>query len=222
MQWKKYSCGRRPEKKRSWMYPPARGPTSCGWKQGSVLPLSMRGTRRPSSSCCPKQAAICEKFTIDPLAPLWVISDRQFFGKGFFVPCGRHCATVALVTLFSAPELRMSSAASAPSRSDSREAICSRSAASGALASASANVAAAPRHAPVASASLSPRPASAAGFNSRSSIPQVMPQRCRCAVSRRDSTEMKSPAITRPCSSATACTRPCFPKRLLSSTPAHT
>ena len=204
------------------MYPPARGPVSCGWKQGKVLPEVILGTLRPSNSCCPRHAAICEKLTIEPFAPLCVMRDRQFFGNGFFVPWGRHWPTVADVTLFNAPLLRISSAASAPSRSLSLDAICSRNAASGAFVSASANVAAAPRHAPFASAKRSALPSSDSGRNSKSSIPHVMPWCCRCAVNSLDSTEMKSPASTLPCSSATACTSPNFPNRFLSTTPQQT
>jgi hypothetical protein len=41
----------------------------------------MRGTRLPSSSCCPRRHEIWEKLTSDPLAPDTVIRDRQFLGK---------------------------------------------------------------------------------------------------------------------------------------------
>ena len=44
------SCGV-PERKRSPMKPPERAPPSKAAKQGSVFPVSMRGTRLPSSSC---------------------------------------------------------------------------------------------------------------------------------------------------------------------------
>mmetsp|Transcript_3396 Transcript_3396/g.13499 ORF Transcript_3396/g.13499 Transcript_3396/m.13499 type:complete len:246 (+) Transcript_3396:994-1731(+) len=222
MQWKKYSWGLRPEKNRSSMYPPARWDRSKGWKHGRVFPEIMRGTRRPSSSCCPKQAAICEKFTIEPFAPDCVISDRQFFGNGFLVPCGRHLVTAADVILFSAPDDRMSRIASAPSRSASLAAICCRSAASGTFSSASANVAAALLHAAAALASSSARPTSASGVRMRSSSPHVMPHFCSHTVRSRDNTDSRSPASTRPCSSATACTSPLLPNVFLSTMPQHT
>jgi len=80
-------------------------------KQGSVLPDTMRGTRRPSSSCWPSSAAICDAFTIEPLAPVMVIAVMQLDGNGLTLPEGRHALMAADVTLDSAPELRMSNSA---------------------------------------------------------------------------------------------------------------
>ena len=125
-------------------------------------------------------------------------------GNGFLVPCGRHLVTAADVILFSAPEERMSRIASAPSRSARRAAICCRNAASGTFSSASANCAAALRHAPLALASSAARPASASGVRIRSSMPHVMPHFCSHTVRSLEKTDSKSPASTRPCSSATA------------------
>ena len=44
------------------MKPPERAPPSKAAKQGSVLPVSMRGTRLPSNSCtCRLSAAVATK-----------------------------------------------------------------------------------------------------------------------------------------------------------------
>jgi hypothetical protein len=48
---RRQTWGRSPSRKRSPTKPPERAPPSYGAKQGSVLPLDMRGTRRPSSVC---------------------------------------------------------------------------------------------------------------------------------------------------------------------------
>jgi hypothetical protein len=45
------TCGRKPSRNRSPTKPPERAPPSYGAKHGKVLPLDMRGTRRPSSVC---------------------------------------------------------------------------------------------------------------------------------------------------------------------------
>lgn len=68
-------------------------PGSNAAKHGSVLPDVMRGTRRPSSSCCPSKHAIWEKLTKEPLAPAMVMVVRLLCGKGLTMPCGRHCFT---------------------------------------------------------------------------------------------------------------------------------
>ena len=46
-----YNLNHLPDRKRSPMKPPERAPPSKAAKQGSVLPVSMRGTRLPSNSC---------------------------------------------------------------------------------------------------------------------------------------------------------------------------
>ena len=62
-------------------------PASYSPKHGSVFPEDMRGTRRPSSSCCPRTQLIWEKLTIEPLAPLTVMRDRQLRGKACVCEC---------------------------------------------------------------------------------------------------------------------------------------
>ena len=39
-----------------------------------VLPLLIRGTRRPSSACWPRAQDTCDWFTVDPFAPVVTIS----------------------------------------------------------------------------------------------------------------------------------------------------
>ena len=72
------------------MKPPARAPASNGPKHGRVLPLAMRGVRRPSSSCWPRRQLIWLKLTMLPLAPETVIRDMQLWGKGLAMPPGRQ------------------------------------------------------------------------------------------------------------------------------------
>ena len=52
-----------------------------------------------SCTCCPRRQDICEKLTWDPLAPVTVIMDRQFLGKGLTWPPGRHTCTKFLFVL---------------------------------------------------------------------------------------------------------------------------
>ena len=63
IQWKKYSCGRIPVRKRPSMKPPARGHMSKGWKDGKERPLSISGGRWPSNSIWPSKHEICMQFT---------------------------------------------------------------------------------------------------------------------------------------------------------------
>lgn len=63
IQWKKYSCGRRPVANRWTTKPPDRGVASYATKDGKVRPLNMRGGRAPSSSICPSRQDICIQLT---------------------------------------------------------------------------------------------------------------------------------------------------------------
>ncbi len=58
------------------MKPSARGLGSYGAKDGIVLPLLIRGTRRPSRACWPRAQDTCDWFTVDPFAPVVTISAK--------------------------------------------------------------------------------------------------------------------------------------------------
>ena len=200
------------------MYPPARGSQSNGAKHGNVFPLAILGTRRPSNSCCPSAAAICEKFTIEPFAPDMVIKDKQFLWKGFFVPLGRQTLTVADVTWLSAPEERASSAASESGRSVTLAETAERNAISGTSLTCT-NASAADFAAAPALANSFTRNSSDSATKTKSSIPHVNPCCWRNRVSNRDNTDNNFPAICFPCNSATACIKPNLPNAFLSTTP---
>ena len=207
----KYSCGRRPPK----IDPdvsPARGPVSWGWKHGRVLPLVMRGTRRPS--LLPETRGDLREVHHGSLGAGWRINDSIF--RTLLGP-GQHLLTVDDVTLLSASLLRMSSVASAPrARADAWRSVREAP---------RPERARPPRRTPpgrCGDGQLLPAPTSLSGRSNRSSIPHVMPYHRRYAVSRAESAEMKSPARTRPWSRRGVDETNALPKRFLSRIPAHT
>mmetsp|Transcript_55557 Transcript_55557/g.176395 ORF Transcript_55557/g.176395 Transcript_55557/m.176395 type:complete len:222 (+) Transcript_55557:533-1198(+) len=210
------------------MKPPARAWTSCGWKHGSVFPLGILGTRRPSSSCCPRRAEICEKFTIDPLAPVIVMRESWLCRKGLYCPAGRQVLMTALVRGLMADDTRISRTASVSGRPRScapsvwlRASPASMtSSSSSSLTLQNAEVAASPRlFAVLRCASLM---ASALGITMRSSIPQVKPFICRWYVKSRLNALSSCPLTVGPYTWWKAWTSPNFPNCALSSTPCTT
>src|SRR6187402_3275436 len=81
------------------MYPPALTFVSKALKHGSDLPLTIRGTRRPSRTCWPRLQEMRLALTCPPLAPEVVINCIWFFGNFFTRPEGRQVFVTAVDNL---------------------------------------------------------------------------------------------------------------------------
>jgi hypothetical protein len=151
----------------------------------------MRGTRRPSSSCCPSRHEIWEKLTTEPLAPVMVISAIMLWRKGRAWPPGRQALTTSEDSGCMAPDIFMSSATPASLLPDRKRSPRAERAARSRAAKASSGVAprassspgpGVPAKAAAASsartsapASSAARAASAAPTSRTSAMPQVKP-----------------------------------------------